>query len=126
DPPQLHHRLEPLAAARDRGDGEAHPGGRASSWLHEHLRPGCVVHVAGPAGAFSWARERPEKVLMISGGSGITPVMSMARFLHDTAEQVDVVFLHSARGHEDRVFRVELELFERRMPRFRVVWTFTK
>src|SRR5690606_37165071 len=96
------------------------PGGRASSWLHEHLRPGCVVHVAGPAGAFSWARERPEKVLMISGGSGITPVMSMARFLHDTAEQVDVVFLHSARGHEDRIFREQLERFERRMPRFRV------
>src|SRR6478735_2546570 len=51
---------------------------------------------------------RRQKYLFLSGGSGITPVMSMVRELADTCEPVEVIFLHAARTPKDLVFREEL------------------
>ena len=50
-----------------------------------------------------------DKVLLLSGGVGITPVMSMARWFFDTNAEVDMVFAHSARTPKDIIFRGELE-----------------
>lgn len=89
------------------------PGGPVSNWLHDHLEAGARVRVRGPAGAFScFLHPMParEKYLFLSAGSGITPLMSMARAMHDLVLDADIGFVHSARTPEDIIFARELEL----------------
>lgn len=83
-------------------------GGRASTWLHEQMRPGQDVHARGPLGHFSCALQTPPtRLLMLGAGSGMTPMMSMLRWLSDTAATADVVLVQSARTAQDVVFQRE-------------------
>ena len=61
------------------------PGGLVSNWLHDHLRTGDTVRAQGPFGQFSMVRHPAPAYLFLSGGSGITPLMSMTRTLYDLA-----------------------------------------
>lgn len=56
-------------------------GGAVSPWLHENITVGSELELRGPAGRFNCLDTESDKVLLISAGSGITPMMSMARFL---------------------------------------------
>ncbi|MFC7053924.1 2Fe-2S iron-sulfur cluster-binding protein [Hansschlegelia quercus] len=94
-------------------------GGPVSNWLHDTVRPGSVVRAMGPMGDFSCFRHPAEKYLLLSGGSGVTPMMAMARTFYDLGEARDVAFIHSARTPADIVFRDELELMARRDELFR-------
>ncbi len=89
------------------------PGGPVSNWLHDNLKAGDTVRALGPMGDFSCFQHPAPKYLLLSGGSGITPMMSMARTFHDLAEPRDVAFVHSARTPADIVFRSELETMAR-------------
>lgn len=84
------------------------PGGPVSSWLHDRLGVGDSLWVSGPYGRFTLTGHSASKVLLLSAGSGITPLMSMTRMLHDLGRPADVVFVHSARTPADIVFRREL------------------
>jgi ferredoxin-NADP reductase len=95
------------------------PGGPVSNWLHDNLRPGAPVRAVGPMGEFTCFDHPADKYLFLSGGSGITPLMSMARTLHDLALRRDVVFVHNARTPDDIIFRSELELMSRQEVDFR-------
>jgi len=97
------------------------PDGLVSNWLHENVKPGDVLTLSPAAGEFVLAEPAPAKLLLFSGGSGITPVMSMLRDL-DAREAVgDVVFLHYARSENDVVFGRELAEVAARRPTLRVV-----
>ena len=85
------------------------PGGPMSNWLHDHLEVGARVRVSGPLGDFTLDAHPATRHLFLSAGSGITPLMSMTRTLHDLSGPHDVVFVHSARSPADIVFRNELE-----------------
>jgi ferredoxin-NADP reductase len=78
--------------------------GKVSPYLVRHLRAGAIVSLGGVEGDFVLPEEPPEKLLLISAGSGITPIMSMLRSL----EPRDAVLLHSARGPDDVIFGAEL------------------
>ncbi len=54
------------------------PGGVVSNWMHDHLAPGDVIEVTRPAGVFC-LRENPAPLVAFCGGSGITPVLSLAK-----------------------------------------------
>lgn len=95
-------------------------GGKVSNWLHDNLKPGMELRASGPLGKF--IRPNTEKYLMLSGGSGITPVMAMVRELADKAEPVDVVFLHAGRSPLDLLFREELSVLARRMKGLRLIF----
>jgi ferredoxin-NADP reductase len=89
------------------------PGGTVSNWLHDNLEAGARVKVRGPTGAFScFLHPMPakQKYLFLSAGSGITPLMSMARAMHDMVLDADIAFVHSARTPDDIIFARELEL----------------
>jgi ferredoxin-NADP reductase len=88
------------------------PGGPVSNWLHDNMSPGHEVNATGALGSFSYARSPAEKYLLLSGGSGITPMMSMARAQFDLASESDIVFMHHARTPADIIFRRELEMME--------------
>lgn len=101
------------------------PGGPASNWLHDAVRPGTRVRASGPMGDFTFGARPRGKYLFLSAGSGITPLMSMARTLHDLgggagSDDADVLFVHSARSPADLIFSDELAAMTRR-PGFRSV-----
>ena len=99
------------------------PGGVVSNWLHENLHAGTTLQVLGPSGEFScFAQPSPgrKKLLFLSAGSGITPLMSMSRAIYDLSLESDVVFVHSARSPGDIIFSQELELIARNHRNFRL------
>lgn len=103
------------------------PPGLVSNWLHDNIIIGSKVKLlGGPMGNFTCANQSPEKVLLISAGSGITPMISMTRWLYDQAASTDVVFFHSARTPQDIIMRHELELMAARWSRLRLAMTITK
>ena len=92
------------------------PGGVVSNWLHDNLKPGDEIRALGPLGDFTPAPSSAQKWLMLSGGSGVTPLMSMARTSIDLAEDRDIVFVHAARTPADIIFRQELDVMARQSP----------
>ncbi len=87
-------------------------GGLVSNWLCNHVKPGDRLKVKGPAGRFSCLYKSAPKLLFIGAGSGITPLMSMSRWLFDTTSTIDTKVLFSFRNHKDVLFRKELEMME--------------
>lgn len=102
------------------------PRGSVSHWLHENVKAGSEIKLNGPMGKFHCFANPSQKLLLISAGSGITPMMSMSRWLVDTASECDIVFLHSARSPRDIIFRQELELMSARYPNFHLAVTTTR
>ena len=86
--------------------------GLVSRFMHDEFKVGDLLPVSGPSGNFDLVSVKPrDRLVMLSGGSGITPLMSMLRYIHDTrSRNFDIVFLHSARTPDDIIFRRELEL----------------
>jgi ferredoxin-NADP reductase len=90
--------------------------GVVSPYLVKHGRTGAIVSLGGVEGDFILPEDPPERLLFISAGSGITPIMSMLRSL----EPRDAVLLHSARGPHDVIFGDELRAYARRHAGFRL------
>lgn len=127
-----HIRCFSVASSAHRRDGrieltvKAHPGGFVSRYLLERARPGEVLYLAPAAGEFTLPHPRPARLLLISGGSGITPVMSMLRTLCDEGHTGQVDFLHYARSRDDAIFADEVEALARRRPNIRPCFVFTR
>ncbi|MFJ9610137.1 ferredoxin reductase [Kitasatospora sp. NPDC101176] len=83
---------------------KAIPGGKVSNHLVRRAAPGTLIQLDQPAGDFVLPPTRPAKVLYLTAGSGITPVMGMLR----DAEFDDVVMVHCAPQPHDVIFRDEL------------------
>ncbi|MGW4534210.1 ferredoxin reductase [Nocardia sp. NPDC004340] len=88
---------------------KAHPQGLVSNYLHDNAIPGMVVDLEPAAGVFHLPATRPEAVVLISGGSGITPVLSMLRTLANEGYRGRILFLHYNRSPEFVPHREELE-----------------
>jgi ferredoxin-NADP reductase len=86
-----------------------HDGGRVSQHLYRNARPGMVVGLDGVGGDFTLPTERPRSVLFVSGGSGITPVLSMLRTMRAEGSDRDITFIHYARTPEEASYRTELD-----------------
>lgn len=97
------------------------PGGPVSNWFHDEVGPGTRLQAQLPLGDFTFVRHPAEKFLFLSAGSGITPLASMTRTLHDLGDARDVIFVHAARTPADIVFRDEWAAMARRAPNLRVV-----
>ena len=93
-------------------------GGRVSNWIHDNVRVGTTIFADGPHGKFTCVGSDGGPYLFISGGSGITPVMAMCRWLCDTMPESDIQFLHFARTPVDLIFEHELRLMERQLRGF--------
>jgi glycine betaine catabolism B len=102
------------------------PAGLVSNWLHDHLKVGSEVKLSGPMGKFTCFQYPSQKLLFISAGSGITPMIGMSRWLCDTMADCDVVFLHSARTPADIIYQQELMLMSARHQKFQPLVTVTQ
>ena len=92
------------------------PNGRISNWLFDQMRVGSTVRASAALGRFTPAGIYANKVLLLSAGSGITPLMSMLRTFASLGVDRDIAFLHYARTLDDVIFRGELEHLARQMP----------
>jgi ferredoxin-NADP reductase len=83
--------------------------GEVSPWLTEEARPGDSFEVRGPIGGyFVWDPHANGEVLLVAGGSGIVPLMAMARQRAADGDRVRTRLLYSARAWEDVIYRQEL------------------
>ncbi|BBY25259.1 stearoyl-CoA 9-desaturase [Mycobacterium stomatepiae] len=94
---------------------KATPEGFLSTHLVNGVEPGIIVRLASPKGEFALPDPPPAKILFVTAGSGITPVMAMLRTLNARKQHADIVHIHSAPSADDVIFRDELrELDESR------------
>ena len=107
-------RAYSLTSDTDRADGciaitvKAIPGGKVSNHLVRHATVGTIVQLDHAAGEFTLPAAAPPKILFLTAGSGITPVMGMLR---NMAEDIDdVVVVHSAPTPDDVIFGGELRV----------------
>ncbi len=85
-----------------------HDGGLVSTYLNRHARPGMVVGLDSVGGDFVMPAVRPRRILFVSGGSGITPVMSMLRTLRAEGADREIAFIHYARTRDEACYCDEL------------------
>jgi ferredoxin-NADP reductase len=84
--------------------------GEVSPYLTDEARPGDQFELRGPIGGyFVWRPGREEPLLLVAGGSGLVPLMSMLRHRRDAGDEVDARVLLSARTLEDVFYRDELD-----------------
>ena len=107
----VHHwRAYSLTSEPDRPDGcisitpKLVETGKVSPYFVRRARPGDVVRLGGVEGTFVLPDQPPQRLLFISAGSGITPIMSMLRSLHRHDALLDVVHIHSARDSARVIF----------------------
>lgn len=97
-------------------------GGLVSTHLYENAKPGMTVGLDSVGGDFFLPAQRPRRILFVSGGSGITPVLSMLRTLASEGFTGEVAFIHYARSAEEACYRDELDC----MPGVRVLHGYTR
>ena len=103
-----------------------HPEGRVSRHLRDHARPGMLVDLSQAQGEFVLPHPRPERVLLISGGSGITPVMAILRTLCDEGFPGEIGFLNYARSRGLALYAPELRRLAEDHRQLRVARGFTR
>jgi 3-phenylpropionate/trans-cinnamate dioxygenase ferredoxin reductase subunit len=82
--------------------------GRVSQFLNDSARVGMTVTARGPYGRFCFEEEKHKRVVLIAGGSGVTPLMSMLRYIDDLSIPVDATLIYCVRGEEELFFKSEL------------------
>jgi 3-ketosteroid 9alpha-monooxygenase subunit B len=87
-------------------------GGRVSNWINDQVREGDVLQATAPAGRFC-LRERDTPIVAFSGGSGITPVISITKTALATTSRPMKV-LYANRDRDSIIFAQELDDLSRR------------
>jgi ferredoxin-NADP reductase/ferredoxin len=95
--------------------------GKVSPYLCGRLRIGTIVRLGGVEGTFVLPDPLPERLLFVSAGSGITPIMSMLRSLARRGRLNDVVHVHCARRAEEVMFARELHELDARVRGYRLL-----
>jgi ferredoxin-NADP reductase len=120
----------PLDDRSTRGPGlltitvKAMPEGFLSAHLVRGLDPGTIVRLALPQGEFVLPDPPPAKILFWTGGSGITPVMSMLRTLSRRGTMPDVVHVHASPTKDSSIFRQERAELADRHPTLTLIENF--
>ncbi|UMY16760.1 flavin reductase family protein [Methylobacterium organophilum] len=120
-----------IASSPLRGDGvdltiKAQAGGRATRWLHDSLAPGMSLESRPPAGSFRLAAAPDRPLVLVSAGSGATPMAAILRWLADRDLRVPVHHVHVGRTREDLLFREELTDLAHRIGTWRLDWIVTR
>ena len=99
---------------------KAMPEGFLSAHLVGGVKPGTIVRLAAPQGNFVLPDPAPTSVLFLTGGSGITPIMSMLRTLERRDQIGDIVHIHSVPTESDIMFATELAQLAREHEGYRL------
>jgi ferredoxin-NADP reductase len=100
--------------------------GVVSGYLHDRVKEGDQLEVAAPFGSFTFTGREADSIVLIGGGVGITPLMTVIRYLTDHGWPKDIFLLYSCRTSRDFIFREELEYLQRRHANLHVVASMTR
>src|SRR4051795_6708227 len=126
-----HQRCYSPACAEGRGatleiTTKRHPEGLVSNFLVDRARRGMVVGLSQAEGDFQMPDRRPDSVLLIGGGSGITPLMAILRTLLDEGYDAPIALLHYAPDPERAIYRAELDRLAAEHPNFQLARSYTR
>ena len=100
--------------------------GEVSPYLNEELRPGDRLELRGPIGGyFTWTEADGGPLLLVAGGSGVAPLMSMLRYREAIGNDIPATLLYSSRAWDEIIFREELERLGAD-PALRIIHTLTR
>ena len=103
------------------------PDGEVSPYFHNVVEPGDRIELRGPIGGpFTWDAGDGEPLLLLAGGSGIVPLMSIIRHKLAAAPDVRAMLLYSARSMEDVIYREALADAVDGAPNLSVMFTLTR
>ena len=92
--------------------------GFVSAFLNNHAAIGLTVEATGPAGQFCFDEKTDKSVVLLAAGSGITPIVSILRFLDDRCLDIPVALVYTVRTQRDIIFAAEIERLKRSLPGF--------
>lgn len=101
-------------------------GGEVSNWLHDNLQVGDTIQAVAPIGDFNESVTGSEPLLLLSAGSGITPMLSIARYLTDLNSHQNIVFYHQARTEADLICEDELLWLARQNPQLKLIFSLSQ
>lgn len=104
-----------------REDGGAAPRGEVSTWLHDNVNVGDVLHVIHPFGDFLPDTESNEPVVLLSAGVGITPMIAALNRIATVNPERRVIFAHAARNAAHHPHQADIASAKARMPHLHVV-----
>lgn len=93
--------------------------GYVSVFLNESVKPGLRVEARGPYGQFYFDETVHKSIVLIAAGSGITPMISMLRYIDDLRLNTSVTLLYCVRTSTDIIFQTELERLGMSLPNFK-------
>jgi ferredoxin-NADP reductase/DMSO/TMAO reductase YedYZ heme-binding membrane subunit len=96
------------------------PNGHGSQFMHDKVSEGDRIDVSAPAGKFLFAGHEAERIVLVAGGVGITPCMSVVRSLTDRCWPGHIYLLFSVRQRGDVIFEHELAELQKRFPNLHV------
>lgn len=94
--------------------------GTVSHYLNTQIHEGELLQLTGPSGKFTFTGDETDSIVLIGGGVGITPLMSIVRYLTDRSWKGDIFFFFACWGEKNIIFREEIEYLEKRYPNLRV------
>ncbi|HEX2028834.1 MAG TPA: ferredoxin reductase [Nitriliruptorales bacterium] len=101
--------------------------GEVSPYLVDELSPGDQLELRGPVGGyFVWDGRSPSPLLLVAGGSGVVPLMSMLRHRAVSGRRVPARLLYSSHGPDDIIYRDELERMAAADPDLKVLHVLTR
>lgn len=93
------------------------PGGRMSRWLCEQAKPGDKMSFIGPSGSF-YLRPVERPILMLAGGTGLAPLLSMLEILAESGTTQVIHLLYGVNRDEDLVETARLDVFKTKLANF--------
>lgn len=98
-------------------------GGVVSGFLDNQVHQGDLLEASGPSGSLTFTGRECQCILLIGGGVGITPLMSVLRYLTDRSWPGDIFLVYGCKTPREIIFREELDYLQRRHPNLHVVLT---
>ena len=93
-----------------------------TAWMHHHLHAGMELAARPPAGPFCLMHPPERPLLLVSAGSGATPMAAIARFLRDIGDPTPVHYIHLARTTGDFLFKPEIEAIAAELGTWKLDW----
>lgn len=121
-PGQSHYRI----SVKREDDGEQKPGGKVSQYLHNSINEGDTIELSAPAGDFTLDLNDHRPVVLISGGVGLTPMVSMLNTIVETTPERSVTFIHAARNSEVHAMKKAISELAEDKSQVKVYWCYSE
>ena len=99
------------------------PRGAVSRHICDLLKVGDRIEAGGPVGKFTFTGTEADSIVLVAGGVGITPMMSIARYLTERSWAGDIFFVYSCRAPMDFIFSNDIAALQRVNPKLHVAVT---